>query len=526
MSGKEQDGAHGEAAQADAENQMKPAVKKRSLNSQIANGAAWMIAFKMADRSIGLISTLVLARMLAPEDFGLVSMSMVLVAAMQLLVSFGFEVHLIQNPDAGRDQFDTAWTFTVLFATLCGLVLAALAPFAADFYREPRLEMVVYALAFGFALDGFSNVGTVAFRREMRFDREFKFLLGKRLSSLVVTIPLALYLQNYWALVIGQLASTALSVALSYYMSTYRPRFSMKAKLELFHTSKWLIANNLLGFLSGRATPFLLARLTSAQWVGTYSIAAEIATMPSNELVAPINRAAFPGYAKAAHDLPTLRDTFLKVIASISMVAIPAGVGVCIVADLLVPSALGWQWLNAIPLIQVLAVYGVIRALQTNIPYVYLAMGQPRRSTIIMSIQVVIFLGVSYPAIVHWGAMGAAWASLGTAIAMIPVNQGMVAHCLGLSATQFCRPLVRPLLASAVMAAAVLAVKSQLVLRHLTLDYVLALLLCAAVGALVYVVAAYVLWRLWSRPGGAERHAFGQLENLLGKIGVRVNLVR
>jgi lipopolysaccharide exporter len=498
---------------------------KGSINSQIAKGAAWMVGFKMADKAIGLISTIVLARMLNPDDFGLVAMSMILLSALNLLISFGFEVQLIQNPNAGRDQFDTAWTFTVIFSVICGLILVGLASPAAAFYRDPRLEAVVYALAFGFALDGFANIGTVAFRRDMQFDREFKFLLGKRMASVVVTIPLALYLQNYWALVIGQLTSTVLSVALSYYMSTYRPRFSMKAKLELFHTSKWLVLNNLFGFLHNRAAPFLLARLTGAQWVGVHSLAMEIATMPSDELVAPINRAAFPGYAKAAHDLPKLRDTFLKVIASIALVAIPCGVGVAVVADLFVPAVLGWKWLSAIPLIQILAVYGVIKALQTNIPYVYLALGQAKRSTIIGGVQVVIFLAVLYPSVVQWGMIGAAWASLGTAIVMIPVNQAMVAHCLGLSATRFGRELVRPLIASGLVAAAVLAVKSQLVLREVTLDYVLALLLCVAVGAVVYVIAIYALWRLWSRPDGAERHAFRQLEALLGRVGIRVSLV-
>lgn len=496
-----------------------------SINTQIAKGAAWMVAFKMADKCIGLVSTVVLARMLEPEDFGLVAMSMILLSALNLLVSFGFEVQLIQNRDAGRDQFDTAWTFTVIFSVVCGLVLAALALPAANFYREPRLEAIIYALAFGFALDGFANVGTVAFRREMQFDREFKFLLGKRMASLLVTIPLALWLQNYWALVIGQLSSSVLSVALSYYMSTYRPRFSLKSKLELFHTSKWLVLSNLFGFLQNRSAPFLLARLSGAPSVGVFSIGMEIATLPSNELVAPINRAAFPGYAKAAHDLEKLRDTFLKVIASISMVAIPAGVGVAVVADLFVPAVLGWKWLDAIPLIQLLAVFGVIKALQTNIPYVYLALGMARRATIISGIQVLIYLAVLYPAIVGWGAMGAAWASLGTAIVMIPVNQAMVAQCLGLNATQFCRELVRPLLASGAVAAAVLAVKSQLVLRQLSLDYMLALILCAAIGALVYVIVLYAVWRLWKRPEGAERHAFGQLEKLLGKAGLRVRLV-
>ncbi len=496
-----------------------------NINKQIAKGAAWMVAFKMVDKSIGLLSTIVLARVLEPEDFGLVSMSMILLAALNLLISFGFEVQLIQNRDAGRDQFDTAWTFTVIFSVVCGLVLASLALPAANFYREPRLEAIIYALAFGFALDGFANIGTVAFRREMQFDREFKFLVGKRMAGLVVTIPVALWLQNYWALVIGQLSASVLSVALSYYMSTYRPRFSLKSKLELFHTSKWLVINNLFSFLQGRAATFLLARMSGAPAVGVYSIGMEISTLPSNELVAPINRAAFPGYAKAAHDLDKLRDTFLKVIASIAMVAIPAGVGVAVVADLFVPAVLGWKWLDAIPLIQILAVYGVIKAVQTNIPYVYLALGKPRRSTVIGGIQVVIFLAALYPAITRWGAMGAAWAALGTAIAMIPVNQAMVAQCLGLNATQFCRELVRPLIASSAVAATVLAIKSQLVLRHHTLDYMLALILCAAAGALVYVIALYAIWRLWKRPDGAERHAFGQLEKLLGKAGVRIKLI-
>jgi len=496
-----------------------------NINKQIAKGAAWMVAFKMIDKSIGLISTIVLARMLQPEDFGLVAMSMVLLSALNLLISFGFEVQLIQNRNAGRDQFNTAWTFTVIFSVVCGLVLAGLALPASHFYREPRLEAIIYALAFGFALEGFSNIGTVAFRREMQFDREFKFLLGKRMSSLLVTIPLALWLQNYWALVFGQLASTVLSVSLSYYMSTYRPRFSLASKLELFHTSKWLVINNLFGFLQSRSAPFLLARLSGASSVGVFSIGMEISTMPSNELVAPINRAAFPGYAKAAHDLDKLRDTFLKVIASIALVAIPAGVGVAVVADLFVPAVLGWKWLDAIPLIQLLAVFGVIKALQTNIPYVYLALGMAKRSTIIGGIQVVVYLAALYPAISGWGAMGAAWASLGTAIVMIPVNQAMVAQCLGLGYTQFCRELVRPLIASSAVAAVVLAIKSQLTLRQHSLDYVLALLLCAAAGALVYVIVLYAVWRLWKRPDGAERHAFGQLEKLLRKARIRVNLV-
>jgi O-antigen/teichoic acid export membrane protein len=500
-------------------------VSKDSVNKQIAKGAAWMVAFKMLDNALGLVSTLVLARMLAPQDFGLVSMSMVLLAAMTLLMSFSFDIQLIQNPNAGREHFDTAWTFNVMLATGFGILMVLLAPVTAGFYREPRLETILYVMAAGFVLQGFSNIGTVKFRREMRFDREFKFLLSKRMSSLLVTIPLAIYLRNYWALVIGQLAGTVLSLVMSYVVSSYRPRFSLAAKGEMFHGSVWLFVNSFIQFLHNRAPTFVIARLSGAGSVGVYSIAAEISLLPSNELVAPINRAAFPGYAKAAHDMDKLRDSFLKVIASIALIALPAGIGIVSVAELLVPAALGWKWIDAIPIIQILAVYGVIKALQTNISYIYLVLGMTKRITLITSIQVLIQTAALIPAVYYYGPQGAAWSYLGTSILLIPLNQYLVAQCLSLSATRFCRELMRPLIASLAMMAVVVAIKSQLVLRHETLDYVLALLLCAATGALVYVGAMYALWRMAGQPAGAEEFAFRRVQGVLGKMGIRLKLV-
>lgn len=500
-------------------------MSKDSVNKQIAKGAVWMVGFKMLDNALGLISTLVLARVLMPADFGLVSMCMVLLSAMTLLMSFGFDIQLIQNPNATREHFDTAWTFNVLFASGCGLLLALLAGPAAGFYREPRLEEIVYVLAIGFVLQGFSNIGTVKFRREMRFDREFKFLLSKRMASLLVTLPLAIYLRNYWALVIGQLAGTVLSLVMSYVVSSYRPRFSLAARGDMFNSSAWLVVNNFIGFIHNRAPSFFIARLSGAQSVGLYSIAAEISLLPSNELVAPINRAAFPGYAKAAHDMDKLRDSFLKVIASIALVALPAGIGIVSVAELLVPAALGWKWIDAIPIIQILAIYGIIKALQTNISYIYLVLGMTKRITLIMAIQVLIQTSAMVPAIYAYGVQGAAWSYLGTSILLIPLNQYLVAECLSLSATRFCRELVRPLVASLAMMATVLAIKSQLVLRHETLDYVLALLLCVASGALVYVTVMYILWRMARQPGGAEEFAFRRMQGVLGKMGIRLKLV-
>lgn len=495
------------------------------IDRKIAVGAAWMVGFKLIDRSIGLVSTIVLARVLMPEDFGLVAMAMVLIGALELLISFSFDVVLIQNQKAGRAQFDTAWTFNLLFALACAVVLALLGPHAATFYDEPRLKMIIYLLAGGFALQGCANIGPVMFRRDMNFDQEFKFLLGKRLSTFLITIPAALYFRNYWALIIGQLAATALSVALSYIMSNYRPRFSFSARLELFHKSKWLVLHNIFQFLNNSAAQFVIGRVAGAQSLGVYAIASEIATLPTTELVAPINRAAFPGYAKAAADLPQLRASFLKVIASIALFALPAGIGIVAVADLLVPAVLGWKWLAAIPLIQVLAVYGVIQALQTNISYIYLALGNLRLVTLIGAFQFLILVALMVPALSQYGVTGAAWAFLGTVLLMIPVNQVLIARCLSLGPTAFAACLWRPLIAALTMGALVWLLKHALTLRPVTLHYVLALLLCASAGALAYALMLYALWRGAGRPEGAERFTFEKLQAALARAGLRIDLV-
>jgi lipopolysaccharide exporter len=402
--------------------------------------------------------------------------------------------------------------------------LALLAHFVSQFYGEPRLEAVVYTLALGCFAAGFANIGPVIFRREMRFDREFKFMLGKRLAPVMVTIPIAVWLHSYWALAIGQLTGTFASVLLSYYVSDYRPRFCLRARSELFHASKWLFVNNMLSFLNGRAAEFVIGKFAGVAGLGVYTISSEISTLPTTELVAPINRAAFPGYARLAHDIEQLRGSFLGVISVIALFALPAGVGIVAVADLMVPAVLGWKWLAAIPLIQVLAIYGVLTSLQSNIGYVYLAVGKPRLITMVATAQFVVLLVLLLPATWRWGATGAAWAFLATAVMMVPVNQVLIAKQLDLSARGYAARLWRPFVAASAMAMAVFALKRQLTLGNETHTYVLALLLCVAVGAAVYAVTLYALWRMASRPAGAEQVCLVRAEQLLQRVGLKVAL--
>lgn len=482
---------------------------------QIAKGAAWMVLFKFTERGLGLISTIILARLLVPQDFGVVAMAMSVIAVLELMGAFSFDLALIQNAKAGRDHYDTAWTFNLLFALISALLLVLLALPMADFYVEPRLEFVMYWLALGMAIQGFENIGVVAFRKDMRFDKEFKFLFGKKIISFAVTVPLAFILHNYWALVIGTLTGRVAGTVLSFIVHEYRPRFSLAARSELFHFSKWMLFNNLAQFLRYRSADFIVGRFGGPHGLGLFSVAYEISNLPTTELVAPINRAVFPGYANMSHDIPALREGYLSVAAVIALLSLPAAFGIAVIAPLLVPVFLGDKWLEAIPLIQVLAVFGAMVAIQNNNGPALLALGKPQVMTGLAILSGVLFLPTLILLTMWYGVMGAAWANLIIALVMIPIGYAFIFRALDMTTMHIVREIWRPIAATAIMTASVQWYVAQIASANTLGMQITHLLVSIVIGFITYLLSSLALWQISGRPLGAEQHVLDYLQRFL-----------
>jgi lipopolysaccharide exporter len=471
-----------------------------SVNRKMAAGIAWMSLMRVGIKGLGLISTVVLARLLAPADFGLIAMAMSVIAALDLFAAFNFDVALIQRQDAGRTHYDTAWTFNILFAIALALVLVVIAFPAVDFYHEPRLRAVMHTLALGVFVMGFENIGVVAFRKELDFRKEFVMRIGQKVCTAAITLPLAFALRNYWALVIGMVSGNVLSVLISYYAHPFRPRISLAAGSQLFSFSKWMVVNNMLWFIRDRTPDFLLGRVAGANALGLYTISYEISNLPTAELVAPINRAVLPAYAKMAHDLELLGRGFLDVIGLVILLALPAGFGIAATSELIVNVVLGAKWSAAGPLVSILAIVGALNALQTNCGNVHYAMGRPKTMTIIGLIQVITLMPVLVWAAYRYGAVGIAAAYLGSfALVSVPVNYAVVLHRLRLPVARLLSLLWRPIIATAVMYAATKSWTGWS--GNVSL---VALLEAIAVGAASYGATIGILWLLAGRPEGPE----------------------
>jgi PST family polysaccharide transporter len=483
-----------------------------NISNKMAKGAAWMVGFKMVERGIGLVSTIVLARLLEPGDFGLVAMATAFLGLLALLTSFSFDVALIQKQDADRHLYDTAWTFNVIFGLLLSLTLAISAIPLAEFYNEARLEKILYVLAFSTFVGGFGNIGPVAFRKDLQFHKEFYFLLTKKLMGFTVCMVLAFTLRNYWALVWGTFAGNMLALLLSYKVHPYRPRFCLSGRKELFGFSMWLFINNTIFFSYHRTADFIISKVLGSHALGVYTIAYELSNLPTTELVAPINRAVLPGYSKMANDPAAMRQGFLNVLSMIALCAIPAGVGIALVADLMVTVVLGDKWREAIPLIQMLAVSGVVVALQTNTGSLYMALGKPRYLTMLSLFHVfILFIPLLIILLNQNGLIGIAEAYLLSNLTIWPINYFIVSRLIKLKWSAMLSVLWRPSLACGIMVLSFLYAREIIPANMIHLDSI-RLLFDVGFGAFTYISSILIFWSLSRFPDGAERFVIRKLK--------------
>ena len=493
------------------------------IGNKMASGAIWMVLAKLVERSIGLISMLILARVLVPHDFGIVAMAMSFVALLEMISAFGFDMTLIQKQTKERRHWDTAWTFDIVVGVGLAVVMAVAAGPVAAFFNEPALVNVIRVLAIGSAAQGFQNIGLVAFRTEMRFDREFKFLTAKKLIGFVITIPLAIWLDSYWALVIGQTVGRFGSTALSYWVHPYRPRLSLAASGELFHFSKWLLIINGISYLKERSSDWVIGRIAGPASLGAFNMSYELTSMPSTELVAPINRAVFPAYAKLASEgQGALRREYLSVIAVIVLLSLPAVFGLASTAQLLVPVLLGPNWTATIPVLTLLAFFGFTNIIQSNAQAAYLALGRADIPAKVNALHVAVQLATLIPLTSRYGVVGSAAAYLATAAVMIPLSLGVALRMLHIRVLEFVQQIWRPIAAASLMYAAVRLYIVRVAAGATGPTALMHLITAVAIGVVIYLLAVTLLWIASGKPQGAERMAFGKgLE-----IAARLRLTR
>jgi lipopolysaccharide exporter len=424
-----------------------------SADRQMLRGSAWMIALRWAIRLTGLVSTIILARLLNPADFGVVAMAMVFVGMLEILNQTGQKLAIIRHPNPTRAHYDTAWTLSVIIGLCIGAAIVLLAPFTSIYFHEPRAVPVMQCLALRAALGGFENIGVVDFRRDIRFDRFFLYNMYPKIISFVVTIVLAWIWRNYWALVAGILTLQIATIIASYVMHPYRPRFSLAKIRELRSFSGWTLFRTIGTYFNTQIDLIAVGGVFGATIMGRYTVAADVAASPSEEINGPMVSVLYPVMASMQNDPVRLRQLYLRTLYWSAIICASASVGVTLVAHDMVGFVLGAKWLKAEPLVGWLALSAGMLGLSSGAYTTFDALGKPHLGARMQWVRL-IFLAlciVPVALLAHHPRTIALTRMIVTA-AFIPTLLFAVGREINVSPRDYFNSLWRPLLAAGVMA--------------------------------------------------------------------------
>jgi lipopolysaccharide exporter len=384
------------------------------LARQAGSALFWKGVQLASTKGIFLVRTVILARMLAPDDFGLLAIATAALGFLLSITNLGMVPALVQRAESDARHFDTAWTIGVIRAVLISAVVAAGAPLLAAAFNEPRATELIRVLAVMPLLDAAASIGIARLTRELRFRPLVLTRLAEALANTAVAISLARFL-GVWALVAGQLAGAITYLLASYIAAPHRPRLALDrdAAQSLVRFGRWVFVIGLIAVSGGLLLQLTIARSVGAAGLGLYVLASKLAFLPVELASEVVGAVGFPVYARLQSNLDQARRAFQSSIIGMSLLLIPACALLIALAPRLVAELLGSRWEGTAPLIQILAVASIVSLFGEAVVPILNGLGQPQKVAAVELVQsglLVIFIWL----------LARRYGSLGVALAWLP----------------------------------------------------------------------------------------------------------
>jgi O-antigen/teichoic acid export membrane protein len=476
------------------------------MRGKLVKGTAWIVSARTFANLATSVGMIVLARILAPADFGLVALGTTMLAVLSSVTDLSLTSALVQHQDPTLEHYHTAWTLNALRGAVIAAAFALATIPAIAFYHEPRLAVVMPCLALGLLVSGLSNPRMLMLTKQLVFWQQFMLQVTQKLVTLVVSVGVAIVFRNYWALICGALAGQATGVLLSYIVLPFRPRIGFRHSRELFGFSVWLTLGQIVSTLSLKLDQLLIGGVLGRSALGYYTVGDSLAATPTRETTAPITNTLFPAFSQLTRDRERLAAAYQSAQGLVTSIALPAGVGMAMIADPLVRLVMGEKWLPAVFVIQVLASILALQTIGTLSQPLSMAAGETRllfkrdlQALILRAPLIVVGMALG-------GLHGIVWARSVNGILVIVLHMQVVKQITGLSLARQVGANARSLASAAAMA----VVLFRMLPSHphpdsgaFGLAYELVVLMVA--GASTYIGAHLVLWQAMGRPKGPER---------------------
>ncbi|MBN2569927.1 MAG: MOP flippase family protein [Deltaproteobacteria bacterium] len=462
-----------------------------TLKQKAVSGIKWTGVSMAVVTALQFITLAVLARYLAPFDFGLMGMIMVVMGFAQAFADMGISNAIIHRQDATRDQLSSLYWLNMLVGVLVFCIIWASTPLVVIFYREPRLYDLLHITAVIFLITPVAQQFQILLQKNLNFNGLAKIEMATALVNSTVSIGAGMASLGVYALVYGQLAGTIARVALlcgvgwrDWHPSLHFSRRDLKGYVSF---GLYQMGERTVNYLSAHMDYIIIGRFLGPAALGFYTLAYQLVTFPLTKVNPVITKVIFPVFSIIQNDNESFRKGYVRVINYIAFITFPMLIGLFIVAPEFIILLFGERWVASAFVLQILCMVGLFKSLGNPVGAVLLAKGRADIG-FYWNVFIMIIVGVAVIIGVNWGINGVAIAILLLQIPLFLIIQPIVNRLIDLKMIQYLKPLFTPLVCSLAMLAGIFLVKRVVVESDAQRVFAISV----TVGVLIYTAALYI----------------------------------
>jgi O-antigen/teichoic acid export membrane protein len=340
-------------------------IPGKALSKRIFQSTIWAFLIPLSTRFISLIRTIILAKLLAPADFGTFGIAIVIIYFFETMTAFSLPDALIQKKQETKDQLDTVWTFQIIKGFLLAFITFIFSYKISKFFAEPKLIYIIPMICITYILRGFTNIGIIQLQKELEFHKRFIYINIGAFADIIISICLAFILRNYWALIGGYIISELILAIASYLIVPYRPKiqFNFIIIKDLFNFGVWLWATSMISFAIVRIDKLIIAKVIGTTALGYYMMANKFADITAVNIGKALSSVMFPAYSKVQDEISLLKKGFLTSLEFVLLISLPVSAILIILAPEFTTIILGRKWMPCVKSMQILTAASFIRAL-------------------------------------------------------------------------------------------------------------------------------------------------------------------
>ncbi|MEW4527076.1 MOP flippase family protein [Maioricimonas sp. JC845] len=431
----------------------------------------WSAFSKYGAQGMQFVISMVLARLLAPEYFGLLGMATVITGFVKVFKNLGFSSAIVQRKNVSDNLLSTLFWVNLGVCLLVAAVVLGIAPLAAWMYDDPRVMPIVAVLSINFVFAGFTMIPAALLQRRMEFKKLAIREIGGVLAAGLTAIPLAWMGWGVWALVGSSLAGSFAQMILINLAVPFRPRmvYDRQGLSECLKFGLNLTGFNIFNYFARNSDNLVIGLFLGPVALGFYSLAYKLMLLPRDSVSKVLSRVLFPKLSKLQDDDERLADVYLRATGAIAFVTFPMMAGLAVLAEPFVQVVLGEKWLPAVPLIQLLAPVGALQSIGSVSGQLYMSRGETPK-LFVMGVISGVVRSVGFVIGVIWGVQGVTVSYVITAVVLFYANHWNAFSFIGpLTIRRLNGELGRPLPALAAMLIVSVAITVLVPLEHIAL---------------------------------------------------------